>query len=135
VDHDQLIAALAALLVAQGGIIVLLVKTFVSSRTAAAQATAANMATNGIGEGEHRLYDMVSHIRDEISVLTEAQADFHRRNWRNLPDDLNDAMKLTLKVRQLEAADKADQEAHQVILKDLRDLRAEVQKMGNHPLT
>ena len=54
-DHDQLIAALAALLVAQGGIIVLLVKTFVSSRTAAAQATAANMATNGIGEGEHRL--------------------------------------------------------------------------------
>lgn len=115
-------------------VIVLMAKTLVNSRIAAQQSTAANRATNGTGPGEHRLYDMVSHIREEISVLTEAQADFHRRGWRNLPDDLNDATKLTLKLRGLEASELADKEAHAAILADLQKLHEAIEQLdrSNH---
>ena len=113
------IAALSILLVILLG---LAAKVLSYAKVGAYQATAANKATNGIGEGEHRLYDMVSRMDEKLHVLVDAHEDFHDRGWHRLDGDLADATKLTMTIRQLQAATEGAHVQRASILADLAAL-------------
>jgi len=115
------IVALGVLLIALLGIAT---KALGYSRTAASQSGQANSAVNNIGGGDHRLYDRIEHLHERLSVLVDAQEDFQRKGWPNLPSDIGDATALTLTIRQLQAAADSDKKAHKELRVELADLMA-----------
>lgn len=70
----------------------------------------AEHAVNGVGEGEHRLFDKVHLIQEQVTMLLDFQKDHERRGWRSLPDDLNTAAGLTQTIRSLQDHDSHIQE-------------------------
>ena len=125
VDPD-VTSTLTAVIVALGVLLVALLgiaaKVLTYAKVGAHQATAANRATNGIGDGEHRLYDMVLRMDEKLHVLVDAHEDFYDRGWHRLDGDLADATKLTMTIRQLQAATENAHVQRASILADLAAL-------------
>jgi len=99
------------------GVLVFLVRTFSATRQV-------NQAVNNVGPGEHSLWDQVSFIREDISVLVEAQKDFAEKGWRTLPDDIGTASRLTETIRHLQAGAEGNERDHARIVADLEKLSA-----------
>lgn len=89
--------------------------------TAAAQSTAANSAVNHTGEGAHRLWDMVAHIRDDVASLKKDQAQFDSHGWETLPADFNTAVGMTTTIRDLQNGHAAVNEKLDTIISELRN--------------
>lgn len=106
-DHSEVaLATLGVIVTGLLGMLWLLVKTLAHSRTAADEATAANQAVNNTsGPGEHRLYDKVTAMQNDLEQLVEAQDDFTEKGWRSLPDDIATAVGLTEVIRDLQHED------------------------------
>lgn len=73
--------------------------------SAAAHAEAANRAVNNVGPGEHRMYDKIDMIRQDVEMLVRAQEEFAKRGWHTLPPDLSSSAALTSTIRELQHAD------------------------------
>ena len=101
---NTLVAVISALGILLVVVLTVAAKALGYAKVSAVQSAAVNRATNGVGPGEHRLYDMVAHIKEDMAHLTDAQEDFQARGWKHLPADIGDATALTLKIRQLESA-------------------------------
>lgn len=80
VQQAEVLGVLLGVLVALVTLIVVIVKTY-------GQAKQANQAVNNTGPGEHRLYDKILHISEDIAHLKERadqNDDDHRRIFRKL---------------------------------------------------
>jgi len=100
--HDQIMLALIALVSMSIAALVWVIRNGRYVRTAAEQSTAANQAVNNVGEGKHNLYDMVEHIRDDVTNLKRDQDTFDSHGWETLPPDLGTAVALTTTIRDLQ---------------------------------
>lgn len=113
------IGALTVLLVVLLG---MAVKVLSYAKTSAYQSTAANLAVNNVSPLEPRLIDKIDHINERLLVLIEAHEDFHDRGWHRLDGDLADATKLTMTIRQLQAAADGATAQRAAIMADLAAL-------------
>lgn len=64
----------------------------------------AEHAVNGVGEGDHRLYDRVDMIAQEVSSLLEFREEYRKSGWELLPTDIGNAISLTTTIRALQAS-------------------------------
>jgi len=126
-DHDQIVLAIIALASMLAAALVYLAKGYGNSKIAAEQSTAANRAVNDIGPGDHRLYDKVTMIAEDthtnrkaIEKLIANQEQFDAHGWENLPQDMDDAVSLTEKIRGLERGRDSNAEKIDQILAELR---------------
>jgi len=126
-ENLQVILLLGTLLSTVVAALVYLVKGYGNSKIAAEQSTAANRAVNDIGPGDHRLYDKVTMIAEDthtnrkaIEKLIANQEQFDAHGWENLPQDMDDAVSLTEKIRGLERGRDSNAEKIDQILAELR---------------
>ena len=90
-----MLGSLVAILVTLAGILAVVIKSWQEAR-------AANNAVNNIGPGEHRLYDRIQMIHDEVMHLREGEEQFQSKGWPSLPEDLGSAAALTSTIRDLQ---------------------------------
>ena len=106
IGQEQIILALIAIIATAIAGLVYTIKNNSLVKEGSKAAQQVNQAVNNVGPGEHRLYDMVAMIRDEIKYLTEAQHDFANKGWATLPADIGTASRLTETIRDLQSKDK-----------------------------
>lgn len=116
VSHEQVLLALIALVGTSIAALVYIIRNgriaqvgLDHAETAAQQATAANAAVNNVGPGQHKLYDMMFQVHTtneqllkDVTALVEAQRDFTKRGWANLPEPINTALGLTTTILDLQ---------------------------------
>lgn len=127
-NSDQIVLALIAII---GTSVAALVYTIRNNRTvqagaqyaetAAKQASAANAAVNNVGPGDHSLYDLVVHVKEEVDELREAQKDFIRRGWQGLQPPIDTAIGLTTTINEIQH----DHDALHAKLDHISDVLAE----------
>lgn len=127
-DHDQIIMGLIALLATLVTGLVYMVKTYTQTKVAATKATGAYEAVNGIGPGEHRLYDKVTHLDNKITEIALKQDDFDTRGWPSLPADLATSAGLTEVIRDLQHAATLERTDHDAIIVKLDQMEAEIRQ-------
>ena len=118
--QDQtLIGIVGVMAVSMAGALTFAVKGWQEARKGAASSKGAYEAVNGVGPGQHRLYDAVSHIADAVERLEAKQQDFDNKGWATgLGGDIDTAPKLTEAIRTLQH----QQLDHQAILDKLEAL-------------
>jgi hypothetical protein len=117
--NDEVILALIAIIGTSIAALVYTIRNNTIIKGAAQDASDINKAVNNIGPGEHRLYDMISMVRDDMAKVTEAQEEFSKKGWATLPPDIASASGLTEVIRSLQNSDKAQHEKMDQILKAL----------------
>jgi hypothetical protein len=105
VGQEQIILALIAVIATAVAALVYTIKNNGIAKQGAKAANETNAAVNNIGPGEHRLYDMVVMIRDEVKALTNSQSEVDKKGWSTLPVDLGSATALTETIRTLQRHD------------------------------
>jgi len=120
-NQDQIMLALIALVATSITALVYVIRNGRYSRTGAEQATAANEAVNNVGEGKHKLYDMVERIRDDVTDLKEDQDQFDSHGWETLPSDIGTAVGLTTTIRDLQNNHKQVNEKLDTLISELRE--------------
>jgi hypothetical protein len=118
-NHEQIILALIAIIATSIAALVYTIRNNTMIKTTAQDASDVNKAVNNIGPGEHRLYDMISMVRDDMKHISEAQEEFSKKGWATLPPDIATASGLTEVIRNLQNTDKALHEKMDQILKEL----------------
>lgn len=71
--HDQIVLALIAVVASAVAALVFVIRSSRYAREGAEQATAANRAVNDTTPGQHRLYDLVDRIRNDVADLKAHQ--------------------------------------------------------------
>jgi hypothetical protein len=61
-------------------------------------------AVNNVTPGEMTLVERVSDIKDDLSVLKEAQSEFAAKGWGALPSDLDSSAHLTETIRSIQSS-------------------------------
>lgn len=120
-NQDQIMMALIALVGTSIAALVFTIRNSRTSQVAAEQATAANSAVNNVGEGRHNLYDMVEHIKEDVTGLKRDQETFDSHGWETLPADLNTAVGLTGTIRDLQNNHKQVNEKLDTLISELRE--------------
>ena len=106
--HDQIILALIAVITTSVGALVFVVKNGKITKDTNFQISEVNRAVNNIGPGEHRLYDKVGQVVDELEEVkvilgyVTKEIKEHRDNWEkfyiawdNLPEGMKNANELS----------------------------------------
>ena len=120
-SNEQIILALIAIIATSIAALVYTIRNNTIIKTAAQDASEANKAVNNIGPGEHRLYDMIAMLKEDMHELSVAQDEFSKKGWATLPPDIASASGLTEVIRNLQHDDKAMHEKLDGILKALDD--------------
>lgn len=119
VDPNAAVAVLGSVLLSMVGLLVWLIK---QQRSANATADETLSAVNGVGPGEHRLYQRVAMIASDVEQLVDTQKQFRDLGWQNLPDGrdgtpaLHDAVQLTQTISSLQQAERDNRAAHAQLL-------------------
>ena len=101
-DNTEIVFALVGLLTTMLAATVYLARGYRNTKIAARESTSASAAVNNVGPGEHRLWDKIDAIQNAVERQAAIQEAFDSHGWGNLPDDLNNAVKLTTTIRDVQ---------------------------------
>jgi hypothetical protein len=114
-SSEQVVLALIAVIATAVGALAFVIRGAQNTaKDTNEQVREVNRAVNNIGPGEHRLYDKVDHISNELSLVTEILntvtrelkehrafwKDFHLK-WGNLPEELDSAADLAVTLSRI----------------------------------
>lgn len=119
--HDQVIFALIALVGTSITALVYVIRNGKYAKQGAEDAAATNAAVNNVGPGQHKLYDLVQRIHDDVVDLKKDQEQFDSHGWETLPADLNSAVALTSTIRDLQHHYERVDEKLDTLIGELRD--------------
>jgi len=126
--HDNLLYGMLALIGTSISALVFVIRNNTLAKTAKEEVARVNRAVNNQGSDdipdETRMFDMVKEMRSDMTEIRENQRRFDSHGWETLPDDLNNAVKLTTTIRDLQsgyAEVKLVNQKVDVIIKELRE--------------
>ena len=130
-EHDDeiklLVGSIIFVVSALVGMLTLMTKTLANARTAATKATGTYDAVNGVGQGEHRLYDKVGHIAADVEMLVETNQKFQAKGFAGMSQDLATGPALEHTIREIQNVTGTVEERRQ----QLDERLAEIQTSGN----
>jgi hypothetical protein len=99
---DQIVLALIGLLGTSIAALVYTIRNNTIAKQAVSVVEDVNAAVNNVGPGQHRLYEMVEHIKADIIALKEGQRHYDAHGWDMLPPDLGTSVALTSTIRDIQ---------------------------------
>lgn len=113
-DHEVVLAVLA--------ILATTVATLVWVIRSGKYVRSTDDAVNGIGPGQHRLYDKVDAICESVEKLNAWHEEMQEQGWSHLPPDLHDSVGITLTIRELQRQAVTNKQDHEMLRNRLDEI-------------